>query len=67
MKKVEFVLLVIHGAGDTIEGRTILQKMAYFAAFAIGYNLDYQPHYYGPFSYKLEHAEIGRASCRERG
>lgn len=58
MKRTEFVLLLVHAADDQLEGRTALQKLAYFASHpnTVDVDLEYQPHYYGPFSQKLEYA-----------
>jgi uncharacterized protein len=52
MKTYDFVHLVIHAAGDRVQGRTKLQKLVYFVG-AIKGNLErlgYRAHYYGPYS-----------------
>jgi uncharacterized protein YwgA len=50
------VLLIIHACGDRVEGRTVLQKLAYFASLALHTGLGHRAHYYGPFSPKVEDA-----------
>jgi len=52
MTTYDFVHIVIHAAGDRIEGRTKLQKVVYFAGVLTGelQKLGYRPHYYGPYS-----------------
>ena len=52
MKTYDFVHLVIHAAGNRVEGRTKLQKLIYFVCAIVG-NLEefgYRAHYYGPYS-----------------
>ncbi len=52
MTAYDFVHLVIHASGDTIQGRTKLQKTVYFVGILTEWiqNLGYRAHYYGPFS-----------------
>lgn len=52
MKTYDFVHLVIHAAGDRVQGRTKLQKMVYFVGAVTGNleRLGYRPHYYGTYS-----------------
>jgi uncharacterized protein YwgA len=52
MKPYDFVHLVIHAAGGTVQGRTKLQKMVYFVGAITGKleRLGYRAHYYGPYS-----------------
>jgi hypothetical protein len=50
----ETVLLAIDAAGGTLEGRTAVQKLCYFASLALGEDLGHQPHYYGPYSRAVE-------------
>jgi uncharacterized protein YwgA len=52
----EVVLLIVAAAGGTVEGRTVMQKLAYFSGLALDRSLGHQPHYYGPFSSKVEDA-----------
>jgi uncharacterized protein YwgA len=50
------LLLITHAAGDEVEGRTVMQKLAYFCGLELGAGLGYYPHYFGPFSSKVEDA-----------
>jgi hypothetical protein len=52
MKTYDFVHLVLFAAGGTIEGRTKLQKVVYFAGVLTKNSdqLGYGPHFYGPYS-----------------
>lgn len=53
MTAFEFVLLLFNVVpGQRIEGRTKLQKVAYFFGLHLGAGgaLGYRPHYYGPYS-----------------
>jgi DNA-binding PadR family transcriptional regulator len=49
---LDFVLSLIAGFGGQIQGRTLLQKRAYFVAQLSGVSIDlrYDAHYYGPYS-----------------
>jgi uncharacterized protein YwgA len=64
MTTYDFVHLVLHAAGDRIQGRTKLQKLVYFVGALTGRlgSLGYRPHYYGPFS-----PEVAGAIDRLRG
>ena len=48
----EFVLALINASGGEIRGRTMLQKMAYFASRlgAIDIDFRYHAYYYGRYS-----------------
>ncbi len=52
MTTYDFVHLVLHASGDTIQGRTKLQKVVYFVGTLTGVvdDLGYRAHYYGPYS-----------------
>ena len=50
----ETVLLVIDAAGRTLEGRTAVQKLCYFAGLALDEDLGHSAHYYGPYSREVE-------------
>lgn len=52
MTTYDFVHLVLHASGGTIQGRTKLQKVVYFVGTLTGVvdDLGYRPHYYGPYS-----------------
>jgi len=59
MTSFEFVLLLISTLpGQRIEGRTKLQKVAYFFSLQLGLDrsLDYRPHFYGPYSSEIAEA-----------
>lgn len=49
---LDFVLSMIAGFGGQVQGRTLLQKRAYFVAQLAGLPVDlgYDAHYYGPYS-----------------
>lgn len=57
----ETVLLVIDAAGGTIEGRTAVQKLCYFAGLALDEDFGHRPHYYGPYSRQVEAALVNEA------
>jgi uncharacterized protein YwgA len=48
--------VILDAAGGRIDGRTVVQKMAYFAANALGEDLGHHAHYYGPYSREVERA-----------
>ena len=52
MTPLDFVISLIAGFGGQIQGRTLLQKRAYFVArlCAVSVELGYEAHYYGPYS-----------------
>ena len=50
------VLLIVHAADGEVGGRTVMQKLAYFSGLELGAGLGHRPHYYGPFSSKVEDA-----------
>lgn len=52
----ETVLLITHASGDTVAGRTIMQKLAYFTGLRLSTGMGHRPHFYGPFSSKVEDA-----------
>ncbi len=52
----ELILTVTHANGGSIEGRTVLQKVCYFAGERLDLDLGFRPHYYGPFSSRIEDA-----------
>ena len=59
MTSFEFVLLLISTLPEQrIEGRTKLQKVAYFFSLQLGLDrsLDYRPHFYGPYSSEIAEA-----------
>jgi uncharacterized protein YwgA len=56
LKDRELVLLVADAAGGKLEGRTVAQKLAYFAGWALEQPTGHTPYFYGPFSSDVEAA-----------
>jgi uncharacterized protein YwgA len=56
MKPTDFLLCLIDASGGSVEGRTLLQKRAFFVAELIGqdFGLKFDAHYYGPYSATVE-------------
>lgn len=54
------MLLIIQAAGGVVGGRTVIQKLAYFCALELGAGFSHRPHFYGPYSGKVEDA-LGNA------
>jgi uncharacterized protein YwgA len=52
----DLLLLIVDAAGETVEGRTIAQKLGYFVSVELDRDLGYQAHFYGPFSRDVEEA-----------
>ena len=50
------LLLMLAAWGSDLRGRTFLQKNAYFMSKLLGEDLGFRPHYYGPYSPKIEFA-----------
>ena len=50
------LLLMLAAWGSDMRGRTFLQKNAYFMSKLLGQDLGFRPHYYGPYSPKIEYA-----------
>lgn len=55
------VLLIVAANGGEVEGRTRMQKLAYFAGLGLRASLEHRVHYYGPYSSRVEDA-LGFAS-----
>lgn len=55
---------MLHAAGGTIQGKTLIQKRGYFLDLFLNLDLKYRPHYYGPYSAELDMA-MGR--CKALG
>ncbi len=55
------VLVIVDAAGGKVEGRTAVQKLAYFAGLAIGKDVGHHAHYYGPYSRAVESALINES------
>ncbi|MEM3404180.1 MAG: hypothetical protein QXJ17_06575 [Nitrososphaeria archaeon] len=49
MEPIDLILSIVYYAGE-VDGRTRLQKIAYFVCEKLGLNLGFMPHYYGPYS-----------------
>ncbi|MGO8790491.1 MAG: hypothetical protein ACLQVL_24330 [Terriglobia bacterium] len=58
MNIIDFVLSVIHAFGNSVRGRTLLQKRCYFVAQILGKEAAYgfRPHFYGPYSPTVDDA-----------
>jgi len=56
MKPTDFVLCLVDAAGGRIQGRTLLQKRAFFVTELTGndFGLRFNAHYYGPYSATVE-------------
>lgn len=56
MKKSDFLLCVISAKGESIKGRTMLQKTCYFVSVLSGGvgETDFRAHFYGPYSPSLD-------------
>ena len=52
----DVVVALLDSAGGRIEGKTILQKLAYFLSTQLRTDFGYTPYFYGPFSRPLETA-----------
>ncbi len=50
------VLSVVEANGGLLEGRTKIQKLAYFLSRDGEYDVDFGPHYYGPYSPDVDNA-----------
>ncbi|MCL5044541.1 MAG: hypothetical protein M1336_04565 [Deltaproteobacteria bacterium] len=56
MKPRHVVLVVLDAYGGKIRGKTMLQKVCYFADVLASLGLGFKAHYYGPFSPAIEQA-----------
>lgn len=52
----ETVLLLVAAAGGEVEGRTVMQKLAYFSGLELGAAFGHRAHFYGPYSSRVEDA-----------
>jgi uncharacterized protein YwgA len=55
------VLVIVDAAGGVVEGRTAVQKLAYFASLALPEDFGHHAHYYGPYSRAVESALINKS------
>jgi uncharacterized protein YwgA len=59
------VLIAVEEEGPSgLVGRTLLQKKLYFASLLVKEDLDYRPHYYGPYSRSIADATDSLVSNR---
>ncbi len=65
MDAEDVVLGIISAAGCEVEGRTYLQKVAYFVAEIMSIPMGFGPHYYGPYSSTIT-AETNSQAAMER-
>lgn len=56
MNPMQFVLAVLDASGGQLQGRTLLQKKAFFVSLLSGVDpgLNFDAHYYGPYSPSLD-------------
>jgi len=52
----DIVLEIIAEEGGSIQGKTLIQKKAYFVGVKLEWDLGHQPHFYGPYSPAIESA-----------
>ena len=50
MQATELLLSVLGSSSAPVDGRTAIQKIAYFSSLKTGVDLGYKPHFYGPYS-----------------
>jgi hypothetical protein len=52
MKPTDFLLCLIDAFGGTVQGRTLLQKRAFFVTELVGkdFGMKFDAHFYGPYS-----------------
>lgn len=48
--------MLLKASGDTIVGKTMIQKQNYFLSLILKKDLGFKPHYYGPYSPAVEQA-----------
>jgi uncharacterized protein YwgA len=58
MNALQFLLALFDSSGGKLQGRTLVQKKAYFASLLSGVDpgLDFNAHYYGPYSAVVDSA-----------
>jgi uncharacterized protein YwgA len=77
LNQTEFLLALLYAVDEPLDGRTAIQKLAYFASVKTKTDMGYFPHYYGPYSAQvasnLENSvaldfivETGRSTMRDR-
>jgi len=50
MNSKEIILTVLEASGGSVQGKTRLQKVIYFLSILLDVDLNYEPHYFGPYS-----------------
>lgn len=53
MQEAELILSVLGSSDGSIDGRTAIQKIAYFCSIKTDVNMGYKPHFYGPYSPRM--------------
>lgn len=56
MKDTEFLLMLFSAFEGKIDSKTKIQKMCYFLSIFMEMDLGFKPHYYGPYSPRIETA-----------
>jgi len=62
MQTRDLLLLAYEALGGEIRGKTNLQKKIYFLGVMLGWDLGYDPHYYGPYSSEVSDANANLKS-----
>ena len=53
MNLTEAILLLLRSEGESVQGRTLLQKRMYFYGVLSKQDFGFRPHYYGPYSSRV--------------
>lgn len=64
LKNRELLLLVADAAGGTLNGKTVAQKLLYFAGIALDQPTGHTAYYYGPYSDEFD-AALNRAALAD--
>lgn len=64
LKNRELLLLVADAAGGTLSGKTVAQKLLYFAGVALDQPTGHTAYYYGPYSDEFD-AALNRAALAD--
>jgi uncharacterized protein YwgA len=54
MEPRHLILMLLKAYGGNITSKTKIQKMIYFISLILGEDLEFKPHYYGPYSIQVE-------------
>ena len=52
----DLIILILEAAfmsSDQVNGKTSIQKIAYFSVSSLGIDNDFKPHYFGPYSHQI--------------